>query len=118
MPLSPHEQRALAAIEDALNAQDPSLAARFHGARVRPQRGSTPPWLRWLPVPVVDVALLVLALAALAIVHTVVPQAHPLLTAGLTLALTGGWVVLAARRARRPEPAAPTPTGGSANLRI
>lgn len=117
MPLSPHEQRALAAIEDALNAQDPSLAARFHGARVRPHR-STPSWLRWLSVPLVDVALLVLALAVLAIVHTVVPQAHPLLTAGLTLALAGGWVVLAARRTRRPEPAAPTPTGGSANLRI
>lgn len=117
MPLSPHEQRALAAIEDALNAQDPSLAARFQGARVRPRR-TGPSWMGWLPVSVVDVALLVLGLAVLAIVHTVVPQAHPLLTAGLTLGLAGGWVVLVARRTRRPEPAAPTPTGGSANLRI
>lgn len=113
MPLSPREQKALAAIEQEFAQQDPDLAATFEGAR--PSRTALPVWL---PLSWIALASLVPVLVVLVGVHALVPDLHPLLTGFLTLVLAGGWVVLAARTgASRPAPA-PSPTGGSTDVRV
>ena len=93
MPLSPHEQRALAVIEKELDHDDPALAAAL-------RRGRPPsPILRELPFWAGQLWVLVLLLSALAI--------HPLLfrfgvfgIGLLTVAMVLPWLVNAPRLAR------------------
>jgi hypothetical protein len=92
MPLSPREERNLAAIEDNLNADDPRLAQLFGALPPAPDRP--------LPVRPADTAILTAALAALAGLHTITGGLHPLVTAILTCLLGVGWIVYAVRPGR------------------
>ena len=72
MPLSPREQRILAAIEKELGDKDPALVAALTNTRLP---SSVP---QQFPLPAPQVYLLILALLALVIVHSLVPglKAH------------------------------------------
>ncbi|MBW0132700.1 DUF3040 domain-containing protein [Pseudonocardia abyssalis] len=114
MPLSPREQKALAAIEQEFAQQDPDLAATFQGARARSR--TVMPF--WLPLSWTAVAALVPVLAVLVGVHALVAGLPPLLTGVLTVVLAGGWVVFAARTGASRTAPAPSPTGGSTDVRV
>lgn len=68
MPLSLHEQRILTAIENELSEKDPNLVATFTETR------SPSPVLQRFPLPARHTYLLILALFALLILHTLVSQ--------------------------------------------
>lgn len=110
MPLSPHEQRILAAIENELSERDPTLVAAFAETR------SPWPVLRWFPLSARHTYLLILALLALIILHTVVPQLGLAGSAILTGMVIGPWIVIAARAAEWPYGNVPkTPQTGPAD---
>ncbi|GAA3225532.1 hypothetical protein GCM10017691_14440 [Pseudonocardia petroleophila] len=113
MPLTPREQKALDAIEQEFAQQDPDLAATFDGAR--PGRGALP---FWLPLSWIALAALVPVLVVLAGVHALVPELPALLTGVLTVVLAGGWVVFAVRTGTSHPTPAPSPTGGSTDVRV
>lgn len=95
MPLSPREERILAAIEDGLGAQDPRLAAalaRPRGARVRRLRA---------PLGLAQTAALLAVLAVLVVVHAADLLPGLWGTASVTLALLVPWTVWATRCAGR-----------------
>lgn len=94
MPLSPHEERVLAGVEEQLRADAPELAAALGaGPRTRP----APPVRPWL------VLVLALALAGLAVVGTVAgDRLGPAGLAVVTAVVAVPWLVAAARSARRP----------------
>jgi len=94
MPLSPREQRILAAIENDLSAEDPTLVATFTKTR------SPSPVLQRLPLSARHTCLLILALLALVILHTLVPQLGMAGSAILTGMLIVPWIVSAARAAK------------------
>ncbi len=105
MPISPREQRILAAIEKELCDQDPGLVATFTNTRLP---SSVP---QQFPLPAPQVYLLILALLALVIVHILMPGLSPAGSAILTGALITPWMVNASRAARRrccDVPAPPT----------
>ena len=95
MPLLPREQRILAAIENELSEKDPALVATFTETR------SPSPVLQRFLLSAGHTYLLIIALLALVILHTLVPQ---LGLAGLVI-LTGvlivPWIVSALRAAER-----------------
>lgn len=93
MPLSPHEQKILAAIENELSEKDPNLVATFAETR------SPRPVLQWFPLSARHTYLLILALLTLIILHTVVPQLGLAGSAILTGMVIGPWIVIAARAA-------------------
>lgn len=110
MPLSPHEQRILAAIENDLSEKDPSLVATFAETR------SPWPVLQWFPLSARHTYLLILALLTLIILHTVVPQLGLAGSAILTGMLIGPWIVIASRTAKWPYGNVPrTPQIGPAD---
>jgi hypothetical protein len=87
MPLTPHEQRALATIEDRLGADDPSLATALRRGRPASELRR---WVR--PVAVLVAVSLVLA------VHPLVVELDVLGVGLLTGALVLPWLVYAAWR--------------------
>lgn len=95
MPLSPREQRILAAIENELGDKDPALVATLTNTRLP----SSP--LQRFPLPARQVYLLILALLALVIVHWVVPGLGPAGSVILTGALIAPWMVSASRAVRK-----------------
>jgi Protein of unknown function (DUF3040) len=107
MPLSPHEQRVLAGIENELDEDDPALAATLRYGRppslIRPE---VPFWAGQLWV-------LTLVLGALAL-HPLVLQLGVAGVGLLTGALVLPWLLNAARSARARAGAPSTPGGGAA----
>ena len=104
MPLSPREERILAAIEDGLGTQDPRLAAalaRPHHARFRRLRP---------PLGAAQAAALVAVLAVLVLVHAadLIPGLWG--TASITLALLVPWTAWATRCAGRATRSPTDPT--------
>ncbi len=95
MPLSPREQRLLAAIEHELGDKDPALAAMLTNTRLPSSIAQR------FPLPAHQVYLLVLALLALVIVHWLMPGLSPAGSVILTGALITPWMVSASRAARR-----------------
>lgn len=93
MPLSPREERILAAIEDGLGAQDPRLATALARVR-RPRRAQA-------PLGPAQIAALVAVLAVLVVVHAADLQPGVWGTAVLTLALLVPWTFWANRCAGR-----------------
>ncbi|MGH4011430.1 MAG: DUF3040 domain-containing protein [Pseudonocardiaceae bacterium] len=95
MPLSPHEERILAAIENELSEKDPALVATFT------ETLSPSPALRWFPLSAHQTCLLILALLVLVTLHTLVPQLGLAASAILTGILIVPWLVSASRAAER-----------------
>ena len=87
MPLTPHEQRALATIEARLGADDPNLATALRRGRPTSELRQ---WVR--PVAVLVVVSLVLAF------HPLVVELDVLGVGLLTGALVLPWLVYAAWR--------------------
>lgn len=100
MPLSPHEERALAALEEELHADDPALAAAL-AATPSAGRSFRPPALTTL-----HVLSLLAALGALIAAGTVA-GAQPVVLAVVTVVLLVPWLVWTAR------PVGRRPTGGA-----
>ncbi len=94
MALSAREQRNLAAIEDELGEKDPALVATF--ARARPPSAV----LQRFPLPVRHVCLLLLALVALIVLHSLGLELSLAGSAILTVGLIAPWIVSAARGKR------------------
>jgi hypothetical protein len=90
VPLSPREERILAAIEDGLDG-DHRLAAAFAAAQASRRR-------RLSAALGLPLAALVAALGLLVVVHAADLEQGPWGTAVLTLALLVPWTVWAARR--------------------
>lgn len=110
MPLSPREQRILAAIENELSEKDPTLVATFTETR------SPSPVLQRFPLSSGHTYLLILALLALVILHTLVPQLGLAGSAILTGVLIVPWIVSASRAAERRYDNVPrTPQTGPAD---
>ena len=106
MPLSPHEQRALAVIEKELGQDDPALAAAL-------RRGRPPsPILREMPFWAGQLWVLALLLSALA-VHPLLFQLGVFGIGLLTAALVLPWLVNAARSARASATVADGPSDRS-----
>ena len=98
MPLSPHEQQLLAAIEKDLSERDPRLARTM--TRIpRPPSGP-----RCLPLGRQHLATLGAALLTLILVHALVGDLHPAASAALTCGLVITWLVSAARPAAVERP--------------
>jgi Flp pilus assembly protein TadB len=95
MPLSSREQEILAAIENELSEKDPTLVATFTETR------SPSPVLQRVPLSARHTYLLILALLALVILHTFVPQLTLAGSAILTGMLIVPWIVSASRAAER-----------------
>lgn len=95
MPLSPREQRLLAGIEKELSDNDPALVATLTNTRLPSSV------LQRFPLPAGQMYLLILALLALVIVHSLVPELGAAGSAILTGALIAPWMVSASRAARR-----------------
>ena len=95
MPLSPREQRILAAIENELSEKDPALVATLTNTRLPSSV------LQLFPLPARQVCLLILALLGLVIVHSLVPGLSLAGSTILTGALIAAWMVSASRAARR-----------------
>ena len=96
MPLSAHEQRILAVIEEELSEKDPGLADLFTHC---PPPGAR----RRYPVSAAGLGLLVVVLLVLVLVH---PLAAPWGAVGVglvTLVLVVPWIVVAARMDARPQ---------------
>jgi len=101
MPLSPREQRILAAIEDELRDKDPALVATFDRAR--------PPstLLQGFPLPVRHVCPAGPRAHRADSPALARPRAEPGRIAILTVGLIAPWMVIAARAVqRRPASAA------------
>ena len=97
MPLSPHEERALAALEEGLHADDPALAAVL--AATPPARRSFPSSAMTLP----RVFSLLAALGTLIAAGTLAGD-QPVILAVITVALLVPWLVWTARSsAHRPR---------------
>jgi hypothetical protein len=99
MPLSPHEQQLLAAIEKDLREQDPRLARTM----TRSVRRSSE--LPRFPLRRQHMATLGAALLALILVHAHGGEIHPAASAALTCGLVISWLVSAARGGTRPATA-------------
>lgn len=96
MPLSPHEQRILAVVEEELREKDPELADLF-------TRCPPPTARRRYPVSAAGLGLLVVLLLALVLVH---PPAARWGAAGVglvTVTLVVPWIVGTARVGVRPQ---------------
>jgi hypothetical protein len=94
MPLPPHEEKILAAIEDDLAGKDPRLATILTSAPF------TRPTQRLLSIPLRLVAVLVAGLILLAALHTLAGGLHPLATAALTCVVATAWLTHATRAMR------------------
>jgi Flp pilus assembly protein TadB len=90
MPLSPHEERALAALEVGLHADDPAFAAVL--AATPPARRSFRPSAMTLP----RAFSLLAALGALITAGTLAGD-RPVVLAAITVALLVPWLVWTAR---------------------
>ena len=86
MPLSPYEQRQLAAIAEDLGDPDPRLARAL--ARAAPRTFQ----LRGLPFSLWHLAALGAGLCALILVHALAGELHPAVSAALTCGLVGVWL--------------------------
>lgn len=95
MPLSPHEQRILTAIENELSEKDPTLVATFINTRW------SSPALQRFPLSARHTGLLILVLLALVLLHTLVPQLGLAGLAILTGMLIVPWIVNASWATRR-----------------
>ncbi len=102
MPLSPYEQRLLAAIEKDLTDHDPRLA------RTMTRRAPRSSELRRFPLRRQHLAALGAALLTLVLVHALTGEIHPAASAALTCGLIVPWLLGAARAAAR-QPPAPRP---------
>jgi hypothetical protein len=95
MPLNPHEQELLAAIEKDLTEHDPRLARVIaRSARWSSGLPSSPLRRRHL-------VTLASALFVLILVHTLFAEIHPTASAALTCALVMMWLVSVARPGTR-----------------
>jgi hypothetical protein len=112
MPLSPHEERALAALEEGLHADDPAFAAGL--AAAPPARRSLRPLAMTLP----RVLSLLAALGAVIAAGTLAGD-RPVVLAVITVALLVPWLVWTARSSAHRfrtgvRPAAPSGGRGGA----
>lgn len=101
MPLSPHEEKALAALEEGLRADDPALAAVLAAAPPSSSQVGSPASLI-PPLRARHMVSLLVALLGLIVAGTVLGD-RPAALAGLTAALVLPWLVGTARSmTRRP----------------
>lgn len=111
MPLSPHEERALAALEQGLHADDPAFAAAL--AATPSTRRSVLP----APITLTRIVSLVAALGVL-IAAGALAGDRPAVLAVVTVGVLVPWLVWTARSSAHRHGVGVRPGGGDESVRV